>query len=183
MSHDQSDLTKLDPIKDLFRFMEWSDALIWRAVLSSAAAIQDSALKDKLYHIHATQHAFLQVWLQTSRRLPANDSFDMATLGRWAKSFYAEANGNSPWLDEATLNRPVPQSLMEKAEAGFGAATITPTITDTIFQVFLHTTHHRGQIRQRLRELECESPLTEYLVWVWRGRPEADWQINAAATN
>ena len=46
---------------------------------------------------------------------------------------------------------------------------------DTVLQVVLHTTYHRGQINLRLRELGVEPPLTEYFVWTWRGKPAADW--------
>lgn len=176
------DLTNLATTKDFLGYLEWADSLVWRTVLSAAAAKTDAVLKEKLYHVHVTQHAFLQVWLQVTRTLPANDSFDMAALGRWAQAFYAEANAESAWLDEAALARSAPPSLMEKAAAGFGPATITPTIGDTIFQVVLHTTHHRGQIRQRLRELGCPAPQLEYFIWVWHGRPKPDWPINTTST-
>ena len=165
----------LDTAKDLLRYMEWADALIWRTVLSAPAAMKDADLKERLYHIHVTQHAFLQVWIQVTRQLPPSDSFDTAALARWVKTFYEEANSDAAWLDESTLQRAVPESLMAKARAGLGAGTAVPTIGDTVFQVIFHTTHHRGQIRQRLRELRCAAPLTEYFVWSLLGKPNADW--------
>jgi hypothetical protein len=36
-------------------------------------------------------------------------------------------------------------------------------------------------VARRLRELEVEPPLTDYIAWVWTGRPEADWGSEEAA--
>jgi uncharacterized damage-inducible protein DinB len=73
------------------------------------------------------------------------------------------------------LRGSVPDSLLRKAEARLGIGATTPTICDTVLQVVTHSTYHRGQVNARLRELGCDPPLTEYFVWVWRGKPAADW--------
>jgi uncharacterized damage-inducible protein DinB len=39
----------------------------------------------------------------------------------------------------------------------------------------MHSTYHRGQVNARLRELGIEPPLTDYIAWIWFGRPEAEW--------
>ena len=122
-----------------------------------------------------TQHAFLQVWRGVSANIPMPDTVDTASLAEWAQTFYAEATTDKLKFDEAAFNRPVPDSLLNKAEERLGAGTITPTIGDTVLQVVTHSTYHRGQVSTRLRELGCEPPLTEYFVWVWYGKPVADW--------
>jgi len=38
--------------------------------------------------------------------------------------------------------------------------------------------YHRGRINKKLRELGYEPPLTEYFIWVWRGRPKTEWPFN-----
>jgi hypothetical protein len=55
-------MTMLDAIRPLFDHMEWADATVWRAVAACAGAADDKVLHDRLHHIHATQHAFLQAW-------------------------------------------------------------------------------------------------------------------------
>ena len=167
-------MTLAGTVADLMRQMEWADALIWRAVLSYPAAAEDSVLHDRLYHVHVTQHAFLQVWRGVTAEIPLASTLDTASLALWAKGFYVETRPDRLEL-EGMLGRSVPDSLLSKAEARLGIGAITPTICDTVLQVVSHSTYHRGQINTRLRELGCDPPLTEYFVWVWRGKPEADW--------
>jgi uncharacterized damage-inducible protein DinB len=42
-------------------------------------------------------------------------------------------------------------------------------------QVVLHSTHHRGQIVARVRELGGNPPLVDYIGWIWLGKPAAAW--------
>ncbi len=42
-------------------------------------------------------------------------------------------------------------------------------------QVAMHSTHHRGQVAARLRELGVEPPMVDFIVWVWIGKPAAEW--------
>jgi uncharacterized damage-inducible protein DinB len=62
----------------------------------------------------------------------------------------------------------------ESIEARFGRCAPT-TLEETALQVVFHTTHHRGQICARLRELGGEPPTPDFLAWVWLGRPQAAW--------
>jgi len=50
-----------------------------------------------------------------------------------------------------------------------------------VLQVAMHSSHHRGQVARRLRELGVESPLTDYIAWIWMSRPVADWGDDEAA--
>jgi hypothetical protein len=168
-------MTLAGTVADLLRQMEWADALIWQTVLSHPAATEDAVLHDRLYHVHVTQHAFLQLWRGVTAEIPPANTLDMMSLALWAKGFHIEARPDKLVLDGATLGRSVPDSLVSKAEARLGIGTTTPTICDTVFQVVTHSTYHRGQINARLRELGCDPPLTEYFVWVWRGKLAADW--------
>ena len=162
--------------EDLLDHMEWADSLIWAAVLASPSACADLTLKERLYHIHVTQHAFLQVWTGLISQLPASNTFDdMEALARWARTFYSSARDDKEWLDSDALEQYVPDSLVSKAEERLGVGSASPKMSDTLIQVVLHTTHHRGQVCTRLRELDCEPPLSEYFVWVWRGKPMAKW--------
>lgn len=172
-------MTLTATIADLLAHMQWADALIWKTVLASPAAAADAGLRDRLYHVHVTQHAFLQVWRGLIKELPAADALDAESLARWAQAFYAEAMSDTSVFSEDAIGRDVPESLLSKAEARLGSGAATPTIGDTVLQVVTHSTYHRGQISTRLRELGCEPPLTEYFVWVWRGKPKADWPVDS----
>jgi uncharacterized damage-inducible protein DinB len=70
-----------------------------------------------------------------------------------------------PWADR----------LVER----FGQA-LPATWSETVLQVNLHTTYHRGQVTSRLRALGSEPPLTDFIAWIWMGRPAPGWAIDAA---
>jgi len=167
---------------DLLSHMEWADAMIWSTVLGSSEARADLKLQDRLYHIHFTQHAFLQVWRELAADLPAPHTLDIVSLARWARTFHIEARADRSWLTADALGRRAPDTLVSKAEARLGVGAAWPAMSDTVLQVILHSTYHRGQVGTRLRELGCEPPLTEYFVWVWRGKPAADWPAVASGS-
>jgi uncharacterized damage-inducible protein DinB len=49
------------------------------------------------------------------------------------------------------------------------------TVGESILQLVLHTTYHRGQVSGRLREAGGEPPLTDFIAWIWMQRPRPDW--------
>ena len=53
----------------------------------------------------------------------------------------------------------------------------------TALQVVTHTTHHRGQVMTRLRELGGAPPVVDYVIWVWSGSPIAEWDRPAGQTS
>ena len=57
----------------------------------------------------------------------------------------------------------------------FRADAAATRMRDTLLQVPMHSTYHRGQVNARLRELGAEPPLTDYIAWIWIGRPRAEW--------
>jgi uncharacterized damage-inducible protein DinB len=172
---DFMDVTLL--LDDLLKHMEWADALVWTAVLSSPVAMSDSALRDRLYHVHGTQHGFLQVWSGVAADERPNGFQDTADLARWARQCYSQLRSSVSLLIADTPGAPIPASLVLAAEAGLGPGSGAPSMLDTVLQVVTHGIYHRGQINMRLRELGCMPPLTEYFVWVWQGKPDAPWPV------
>jgi uncharacterized damage-inducible protein DinB len=168
-----------DVIADLMRHMEWADALVWKTVIASPSAATNEVIRDRLHHLHNTQHAFLQVWQKPRQDLPGVNPLDVDidALARWARSFYERVVSDESTLNEESLHRRIPDSLLQKAEQGLGPGASLPGIGDTVLQVVLHSAYHRGQINKKLRELGCEPPLTEYFIWVWRGRPRPEWPL------
>jgi hypothetical protein len=57
----------IEMLHELFRHMEWADARVWKSVSESSAARGDSIIRDRLYHIHMVQWAFLNVWLDEAQ--------------------------------------------------------------------------------------------------------------------
>jgi uncharacterized damage-inducible protein DinB len=161
--------------QDLLTHMEWADAHAWRAVRSLPQALADERLKYLFHHIHLVQWVYLQAWNGDPFQLTELTAFsDLAAIETWAKPCYRGVAAFAERVDEPTLSRPVdfPWSALIAEKYG----TVVPaTLSESAWQVFSHTTYHRGQIAIRIRELGGEPPLVDFLVWVWSGKPAPEW--------
>jgi len=161
--------------------MDWADARAWDAVLRSECARTDPKILIWLYHIHTVQRAFVQVWRseEPKFREPADFPYP-ADLCRWGREGHAEVR--------AFLSQAGPDSLAREirlpwaGEIAEASRQLThPTLGQTAMQVSMHSTHHRGQVNARLRDLGAEPPLTDYIAWIWLGRPDAQWPAASSA--
>jgi uncharacterized damage-inducible protein DinB len=161
-------------IVDLFRHMAWADASVWSAIPSCEAARTDETLRERLFHLHLVQRAFLRAWRGEPRDAPYPTFTDTLALGSWARSYYGAALAHVSSLTEAQASQPMPMPWAEQV-AKLGHAPMTTTMGETILQVALHSTYHRGQVNTRLREVGGQPPPVDYIAWIWFGRPEAAW--------
>ena len=60
-------------------------------------------------------------------------------------------------------------------ERRIGKKVVPATLEETMLQVASHSTYHRGQINTRFRELDGEPAIVDFIVWVWLGKPLANW--------
>ena len=98
---------------------------------------------------------------------------------------YRSLLAHMEWADAATWktatglagarqDAQIPDRLYHLHSVHFGSAA-PATLAETILQVAMHTAYHRGQIATRLRELGGEPQITDFIMWIWMRRPEADW--------
>ncbi|HQR38743.1 MAG TPA: DinB family protein [Blastocatellia bacterium] len=167
-------------LTDLYRHMEWADATVWAAVLSTDAARRDDKLRGTLYHLHMVQRAFLRVWRGEPRDIPYPTFDDADSLKAWARTYYVEtADVLGGYTDEQLAAvMPVPWASM--VERRIGRPPGPTSMGETALQVALHTQYHRGQVNARLREVGGTPPLVDYIAWVWLGRPAAEWRDEAS---
>lgn len=168
----------LDTVHDLYRQMEWADARMWDAILT-APDEHGPELVERLYHIHFTQRAFLQVW-KGERFEPYDPSrFGTRTeLYEWAMSYYPIVSGYLSELDAGRLPTPLAAPWAKLYVHQIGGPPSGTTLGETIFQVWAHTTAHRAQIGTRLRQFGVEPPLVDYIAWIWAGRPQPRWTVD-----
>lgn len=167
----------LNDLNDLYRHMEWADASVWRAVMSSDAARADAKLREWSYHVHMVQRAFLRVWQGETRYRPFPEFEDVESLIDWARSYYPGLFAQlKSWTDE-DLAKPLNVPWASRLTKPLGREPENTTLGQTAQQVAMHSLYHRGQINARLRELGGEPPLVDYIAWLWLGRPQADWNF------
>jgi uncharacterized damage-inducible protein DinB len=163
----------------LLSHAEWADALAWKAVTSSA--LEDDDLRARLHHLHLVQWTYLHIWRAQQVKPRELTTFPtMAGIRGWAREYYRELPSWLGALVEADLGHEVRFPWADRLVQRVGRAQ-PATLAESILQVALHGTYHRGQVARRLRELGVEPPLTDFIAWVWLDRPEADWGEPEAA--
>jgi uncharacterized damage-inducible protein DinB len=166
----------LTEIRNLLRHMEWADALMWRAITGANRPAGDRPFTERLYHLHAVHWAYLQIWRGETVNIPKPETFaDLPSLRTWARAYYAELPAFSNGLDEAALGRVITLPWADEIVRRFGSAH-PATLGQTMLQVALHTTHHRGQLATKVRELGTDPPLMDFVAWIWMGQPAPVWE-------
>jgi uncharacterized damage-inducible protein DinB len=171
-------MNTLDLLRDLFRHMEWADAIVWRAILASPSALSDAVMKAKLYHLHMVQRAFLNVWRDVPHSPNDGSELTVNELAKWSHDYYGPLSKYIESLTESMLDQPVtlPWARFFASESRVDPA--VPSLGETMMQVSSHSTYHRGQVNARLRELGDTPPLTDFIAWIWFSRPAAEWHAD-----
>lgn len=163
----------LSDCRMLLTYTEWADATAWKAALH--VGDEDGELEEKFYHLHAVQWSYLRIWRGEPVTPPAPDTFaSLAALAAWAGGIHADLRSHLAGLSPEALPGEVHFPWADTLVQHFGAAR-PASWPESVLQVALHTHYHRGQVARRIRELGAEPPLTDLIVWIWMGRPAADW--------
>lgn len=169
----------LAELRALMGHTEWAEALVWQAVLSLPK--DDDELMAKLHHVHMVQWAYLHIWRGEHVRPRELASFPTrAALRGWAREYYGELATYLAGRGAADLRREVRFPWADRLVQRFGKAR-PAAWGESVLQVAMHSGYHRGQLARRLRELDVEPPLTDFIAWIWQDRPLADWGDDEAA--
>lgn len=168
-------MNTLELIRDLLRHMEWADAVVWRAIFASTAAAADDVTKARLHHIHMVQRAFLNVWKEVPHSVNAGGDLDLVQLAQWAREYHGLLGDYVATLTDSDLDKPVALPWAKFLTKELGRDPSVASFGETMVQVASHSTYHRGQINSRLRELGEEPPLTDFIAWIWIGKPAPAW--------
>jgi uncharacterized damage-inducible protein DinB len=156
-------------LPDLLAHQAWADALHWRAFRARPIALEDAALRERLHHIHLVQQGFLTVLRDAPfRYTEVTDYPDFDVLLVEARRFHQDIEALAAAATPADLAREVTIPWFEDPPCRI-------TMADALHQVVMHSHYHRGQNATRLRELGGEPPLTDFIVWLWKGRPRPEW--------
>jgi uncharacterized damage-inducible protein DinB len=166
-----------DTVADLYRHQAWADAAMWSAVMASPAAMTDEAIQDRLVHIHLVQRVYLQGW-QGREFDPAIPAFtDAASRLRWGHEYHQAAAPFVEGLGADRLDEAFPLPWAGIIEQSLGRPPGPVTLVETLLQVPLHSTYHRGQIATRMRELGGEPAATDFILWAFHAKPAAQWPV------
>ncbi|HKG20508.1 MAG TPA: DinB family protein [Blastocatellia bacterium] len=168
-------MANINILADLYRHMEWADAAVWTSVLASEAGETDAKLREYLNHLHAVQRAFLRVWRGEPLDTTYPEFEGAKSLLQWVRTYYGEAFAMLEALNEEKISEPMIMPWAGMVEKRLGHKPDATTLGETLLQVALHSTYHRGQANARLRAVGGKAPMVDYIAWVWMGRPAAAW--------
>jgi uncharacterized damage-inducible protein DinB len=49
------------------------------------------------------------------------------------------------------------------------------TVAEALVQVAMHSQHHRGQCMTRLKDFGGEPKNVDWIIWLWKQKPQARW--------
>ena len=154
-------------LKDLLGHQAWADAMFFHA-WGKSQGTEDADLRARVGHLVEVQEAFLALLKGEDVALVERPLPDFEGLRARCQANHDVFRALGRGLDEASLARiirvpwfPDPPCLV--------------SVADALAQVCLHTQHHRGQNMTRLKELGAAPKNVDYLIWLWKQKPEARW--------
>jgi uncharacterized damage-inducible protein DinB len=156
-------------LRDLLDHQIWADAEHWAAIGAHAAARDDKAIRDRLHHIHLVQRAFVWIVGDRAKQFVASklEEFGMFDALR---EFARGSHQHVIACRDATSDE---QLCEQVVIPWFKEPPLTLTRTEALTQMAMHSQWHRAQNATRLRELGGEPPMSDLIVWYWKGRPSA----------
>lgn len=159
----------LDLIRDLYAHQEWADAAQWQAILASDAARQDADLKARLVHLHGAQQVWLGRWQGLSLGFPKpEDHASIEDTFHFAQACHAALRAYLSLRKDADLAEPVTYTNL-------AGETFTQPLSELVIHLAMHSQYHRGQIMTRLKQVGGQAVDVDYIFWIWKGRPSAQW--------
>jgi uncharacterized damage-inducible protein DinB len=164
-------MSQRDWLLDLYRHQAWADAEHWRLLGGFEPARNDEGIRKRLHHIHMVEHAFR--WIVGDRQSPfeiskTGDFPTFDALREYARGYHAHVEPYFVTLTDARLNTVVDMPW-------FKDPPLSISVAEALTQCAMHSQHHRGQNAARLRELGGAPENTDYIVWLWKGRPAPAW--------
>ena len=161
----------MDPyLAELYGHQEWADAEHWRAFELHLPALEDRAIRERLLHIHMVQHAFL--WLLGAR----NQQFDVKKVEDFDNISDLKKYGREGLSQLNAFVKDLDSQRAETIEVPWFKPPAKITIRQALMQAAMHSHYHRGQNATRLRELGGVPPTTDFIIWLHKGQPAAQWE-------
>jgi uncharacterized damage-inducible protein DinB len=131
--------------------------------LDRAFPIGPGSLRKTLAHICTGEQVWLRRWMghEVNRWTPDGDPVTVGDLAQRFRRTRQERDAFLITLNEGDLER---VQRYQDTVAGF----FTATLGDMLLQGFIHSTHHRAQAVNLLRQTGGEAPELDYMVWLRR---------------
>jgi uncharacterized damage-inducible protein DinB len=154
-------------MRDLLGHQAWADAMFFRAWQGSGHP-EDEDLRTRMDHQVTTQEVFLQVLKGAEVSLPEHPLPTFQELKTRCETNHQVFKALGLGLDAPALARQV-------RVPWFPDPPCIVSVFDALLQVCMHSQHHRGQCMARLKALGAAPKNVDYLIWIWKQKPEGRW--------
>jgi uncharacterized damage-inducible protein DinB len=155
-------------LRDLLAHAEWANAVFFHA-WDQASARDHEELRRRLDHLVGVQVGFLHILRGDTPGGPRDGpprTFD--ELKTRAQTCHADLNNFAASLE--------PQGLLRTVHVPwFPDPPCIITVSEAIVQVAMHSQHHRGQCMTRLKDFGGEPKNVDWIIWLWKQKPQARW--------
>jgi uncharacterized damage-inducible protein DinB len=158
----------LNHVRDLMAHCEWANAVFFHTWGKSPAR-EHEELRLRVGHVVGVQGGFLSVLRGEAPGRPPDGpppSFD--DLKTRAQTTHTGLRTFAGSLDSPGLERKV-------RIPWFPDPPCVITVAEALVQAAMHTQHHRGQLMTRLKDFGGEPKNVDWIIWLWKGKPEARW--------
>ena len=155
-------------LRELLAHSEWANAIFFHTWGKSPARDHEE-MRQRVGHIIGVQAGFLAILRGESPGRPPDGpppSFD--DLKTRAEQCHAGLRDFVAGLDSEALARTV-------RIPWFPDPPCVITVAEALVQVAMHTQHHRGQCMTRLKDLGGEPKNVDWIIWLWKQKPEGRW--------
>ncbi|MBI5763211.1 MAG: DinB family protein [Planctomycetes bacterium] len=159
----------LDSARTFFKYSDWANDIVLRAAgpladanLDKPFAMGRGSLRMELLHVWAGEHVWLQRW-QGGTETPWPNEEERVAIPGIAERFAAAWRERDTFL--ATLaDRDLARAITYRDSKG---SLFSATLADMMTQMIVHSTHHRAQIVNMLRNVGVTPPPDlDYMYWV-----------------
>jgi uncharacterized damage-inducible protein DinB len=155
-------------LRDLLAHAEWANAVFFHTWGKSPARDHEE-LRTRVDHILMVQQVFLSFLRgEPAGGLAAGPPPTFEELQTRARTSHTGLREFAATLKPETLERTVRIPF-------FSDPPCVITVAQAIVQVAMHTQHHRGQCMTRLKDFGGEPKNVDWIIWLWKQKPEARW--------
>ncbi len=158
----------IEHVRDLMAHAEWANAVFFHAWDKSPARDHEE-MRRRVGHVVGVQDGFLSVLREEAPgRPPDGPPPTFGALRPRAIESHTGLRSFADGVDSAALARRVQIPW-------FPDPPCIITVAQALVQAAMHTQHHRGQLMTRLKDFGGEPKNVDWIIWLWRGRPQARW--------
>jgi uncharacterized damage-inducible protein DinB len=155
-------------LRDLMAHTEWANAVFFHAWAKSPAR-DNEEMRRRVGHVVGVQDGFLAVLRdEVVGRPPDGPPPTYEALLTRAIQSHSGLRTFAAALEPQALARTVKIPW-------FPDPPCIITVAEALVQVAMHTQHHRGQLMTRLKDFGGEPKNVDWIIWLWKGRPEGRW--------